>query len=46
MKKKPDALVLLALIFGLGLAVSALTHGEGEPRGVSAGAMQSVQISQ
>lgn len=46
MKKKPDALVLLALIFGLGLAISALTHGDGEPRNVSAAHMQSVQASQ
>ena len=30
MQKKPDALLILALIFGLGLAVSAITHGEGD----------------
>jgi len=29
MKRKPDALLLLALFFGLGLLVSSLTHGEG-----------------
>ncbi len=29
MKRKPDALLLLALFFGLGLVVSSLTHGEG-----------------
>ena len=28
MKRKPDALLLLALFFGLGLVVSSLTHGE------------------
>lgn len=28
MKRKPDALLLLALFFGLGLIVSTLTHGE------------------
>ncbi|MCG8394745.1 MAG: hypothetical protein MI745_16850 [Pseudomonadales bacterium] len=30
MKKKPDALVLLALVFGLGVLVSSLTHGGNE----------------
>lgn len=31
MKKKPDALVLLAVVFGLGVLVSSLTHGGNEP---------------
>ena len=31
MKKKPDALVLLAIVFGLGVLVSSLTHGGNEP---------------
>ena len=31
MKKKPDALVLLALVFGLGVLVSSITHGGNEP---------------
>lgn len=31
MNKKPDALVLLAFIFGLGILVSSLTHGGNEP---------------
>jgi hypothetical protein len=31
MKRKPDALLLLALFFGLGLFVSALTHGDSDP---------------
>ena len=31
MKKKPDALVLLAAVFGLGILLSSLTHGESEP---------------
>ena len=26
--KKPDALLVLAIIFGLGLVVSTLTHGD------------------
>tara|TARA_R100000687_G_C6404095_1_gene143284 strand:+ start:609 stop:788 length:180 start_codon:yes stop_codon:yes gene_type:complete len=30
MKKKPDALVLLAVIFGLGVLISSLTHGGNE----------------
>lgn len=30
MKRKPDALLLLALFFGLGLVVSSLTHGEND----------------
>lgn len=29
MNKKPDALLILALIFGLGVLVSTLTHGDG-----------------
>ncbi|WP_159556496.1 hypothetical protein [Alcanivorax sp. S71-1-4] len=32
MKKKPDALVLLAVIFGLGVLVSSLTYGGNEAR--------------
>ena len=38
MKRKPDALLLLALFFGLGLVVSSLTHGEGnaDPAGQAA----------
>ena len=36
MNRKPDALVILALIFGLGLLVSALTHGENEHRAANA----------
>ncbi|MZR63334.1 hypothetical protein [Alcanivorax sp. DP30] len=31
MKKKPDALVLLAIVFGLGVLVSSITHGGNEP---------------
>ncbi|MDF1782187.1 MAG: hypothetical protein P1U67_12905 [Alcanivoracaceae bacterium] len=27
--KKPDALLVLAIIFGIGLVVSTLTHGDG-----------------
>lgn len=30
MKRKPDALLLLALIFGLGLVASTVTHGGGD----------------
>ena len=30
MRRKPDALLLLALIFGLGLVVSTVTHGGGD----------------
>ena len=30
MKRKPDALLLLALVFGLGLIISTVTHGGGE----------------
>lgn len=29
--KKPDALVVLAIIFGLGVLVSTLTHSTDEP---------------
>ncbi|MEY1662858.1 hypothetical protein [Isoalcanivorax beigongshangi] len=32
MKKKPDALVLLAVVFGLGVLVSSLTYGGSNPR--------------
>ena len=28
--KKPDALLVLAIIFGLGLVVSTLTHGDSQ----------------
>lgn len=28
--KKPDALLVLAVIFGLGILASALTHGNGD----------------
>ncbi|MBZ2189153.1 hypothetical protein K8B33_08590 [Alcanivorax sp. JB21] len=31
-KKKPDALVILAIIFGLGVLVSTLTYGGNESR--------------
>ena len=31
-KKKPDALVILAVIFGLGVLVSTLTYGGNESR--------------
>lgn len=32
MKKKPDALVILAVVFGLGVLVSSLTYGGNEAR--------------
>ena len=31
-KKKPDALVMLAVIFGLGVLISTLTYGGNESR--------------
>ena len=44
MNKKPDALLILALIFGLGVLVSTLTHGEGDgPHAAQLSAQQSVQ---
>lgn len=30
--KKPDALLILALVFGLGVLVSAITHGSSDDR--------------
>ena len=35
-KNKPDALLVLAIIFGLGVLVSALTHGDSPEPQVSA----------
>lgn len=35
-KKKPDALVILAVIFGLGILVSTLTYGDNVNGGGSA----------
>lgn len=32
MNKKPDALLLLAIVFGLGVLASALTHGGNDQR--------------
>ena len=29
-KKKPDALLILALVFGLGVLVSAISHGSSD----------------
>lgn len=29
-KKRPDALLILAVIFGLGILVSAISHGGGD----------------
>ncbi|WP_162925849.1 hypothetical protein [Isoalcanivorax indicus] len=47
-KKKPDALVILAVIFGLGVLVSSLTYGGNESRhdqmAVSAG-VKSVTVT-
>lgn len=49
MKKKPDALVILALIFGLGVLVSTLTHGDGDERyehvSASAAGVQTLHIN-
>jgi hypothetical protein len=51
MNKKPDALLLLAIVFGLGVLASALTHGGNDQRAdqshiaVTAGA-QSVSARQ
>lgn len=33
MKTKPDAFLLLALFFGVGLVISSLTHGGAEADG-------------
>jgi hypothetical protein len=35
-KKKPDALVILAVIFGLGVLVSTLTYGDNASNGGAA----------
>lgn len=32
MNKKPDVLLLLAIVFGLGVIASALTHGGNDTR--------------
>ena len=29
-KKKPDALLILALVFGLGVLISAISHGSSD----------------
>lgn len=38
-KKKPDALVILAVIFGLGILVSTLTYGDNVNGGSDAAAL-------
>lgn len=35
MKKKPDLLVVLALVFGLGVLVSSYTLGQNDPQSVA-----------
>lgn len=32
MKKKPDALLILAIVFGLGVLASTITHSGGDTR--------------
>lgn len=45
-KNKPDALLVLAIIFGLGVLVSALTHGDSQEPQVSAlGASHQMSIT-
>lgn len=48
MNKKPDVLLILAVIFGLGVLVSTLTHGDGENQAeqMAASAPASVQATQ
>lgn len=40
-KQKPDALLVLAIIFGLGILVSALTHGDSADEPMSAAGVPS-----
>lgn len=35
MQKKPDLLVILALVFGLGVLVSSYTLGQNDPQAVA-----------
>ena len=44
-RKKPDALVILAILFGLGVLISAISHGEGDER-APAPAMVGVTLSE
>jgi hypothetical protein len=45
-KNKPDALLVLAIIFGLGVLVSALTHGDSpEPQVSALGASHQLSIT-
>ena len=45
MKRKPDALLILALIFGLGVGISALTYSDGEPSPEPAASHHSAGVS-
>lgn len=44
-KKKPDALLVLAVIFGLGILVSTLTHGNSADDRNTAAAANAVAAS-
>lgn len=44
-RKKPDALVILAILFGLGVLISAISHGGSEEK-LPAPAMVGISLDQ
>jgi hypothetical protein len=44
-KKKPDALLILAVLFGLGVLISTITHGGSDEANQSVQPLEGVNLS-